>query len=1106
LILLRRNIFPILIDSQIEEGWMRGSVFFVLLGFVLSAFNSADARAQAVAQISGSVADQSGAVLPGVEVTATQMDTGIARTTVSNETGTFIFPNLALGPYRLEAALPGFRTFAQSGILLQVNSNPVINVVLEVGQVTETVEVQANAAMVETRNQGIGRVVESQRILELPLNGRNAADLIVLAGAAVQTGTTSNRTFPGSPILSIAGAILSGTTYMLDGALNLDTYNGQSLPLPFPDALQEFKVETSGLSAQNGRANSVGAVTKGGTNEFHGSLFEFVRNDLFNATSYFAAVNPRTGDKVRNTLKRNQFGGTIGGPIVQNKLFFFGGYQGETRRQDPQDTQSFVPTAAMLAGDFTTFASAACNNGRTITLRAPFANNRIDPAQFNRSAVLIAAKLPKTDHPCGEIRYGSKISNDLSQYVGKVDYQYSANHSIFGRYLATTFDQPFPYSFEENVLTTPTAGYDNLAQSYALGSTYLVSPNTVNAFRLTVTRAAVNRTGPEFIHPSEVGINAFTYVPGYIRLSVSGGPTVGGETTAPATYRTTTYTLSDDVSWLRGNHQFAFGGNIAMTRSNGYSNSRAIGIYNFNGQETNLGMADFLLGRLESFRQGAPGAMNAQQWYFGLFVQDTWKARPNFTVNAGIRWDPYFPFEHTKGWVFNFDRDRFLAGVKSTRFRNAPAGLYFPGDPDFPGNTPVNDQWWHFGPRLGLAWDVNGDGRTSVRASYGISYEQVPIQWFSDTLTVSPFFSRITVTSPPGGLSDPWRGHVGGNPFPLTDFGPDAPFGQGVEILNRDPDQKTPYTQSWNLNIQKQLGTSWIASSSYIGSQSVHVWELGTLNPAIPMPGATTANTEARRKFTLERPVDGPYYGIVEEMESGDTQSYHGMLLSLERRASNVTVNSNYTWSHCIGGTGGSQDQGLSQGSGYPDPTNRDSNRGNCNSSRRHIFNLTSVAETPQFDNPTLRTIVTGWRLSGIYRLQSGSFLTVSSGRDTALNGIGGQRPNQVLASPYGDTSGRPGTNFLNSAAFAQAPNGTFGNVGRASIQGPKTWQFDASLSRSFSITENQRLEFRAEAYNVLNSFRPGNPATGFNNLATFGIIRTALDPRVMQFALKYVF
>src|SRR5262245_54329112 len=310
---------------------MKDVIRSLVLALVVVVLVSSTVWAQSTAQITGTVKDASGAVLPGAEVTATHIETGIARMTVSNETGAYVLPNLVTGAYKLEASLPGFRTFVQTGITLQVNSNPVINVILEVGQRTEQIEVQANAALVETRTSGVGQVMEQQRILELPLNGRNAADLVAMIGAAVAVpeDASSPRSMQGQAAFAVAGGLQSGVNYSLDGASHTNAYDHLSLPLPFPDALQEFKVETSALSASQGQHSGaqVNSVTKSGTNEFHGDLFEFVRNDLLNATNYFAAVDPATGKKRHSTLKRNQFGGTIGGPIRKNKLFFFGGYQ-----------------------------------------------------------------------------------------------------------------------------------------------------------------------------------------------------------------------------------------------------------------------------------------------------------------------------------------------------------------------------------------------------------------------------------------------------------------------------------------------------------------------------------------------------------------------------------------------------------------------------------------------------------------------------------------------------------------------------------------------------------------------------------------------------------
>jgi hypothetical protein len=355
-----------------------------------------------------------------------------------------------------------------------------------------------------------------------------------------------------------------------------------------------------------------------------------------------------------------------------------------------------------------------------------------------------------------------------------------------------------------------------------------------------------------------------------------------------------------------------------------------------------------------------------------------------------------------------------------------------------------------------------------------------------------------------------------------------VPFPAASNIYVQNYDFRSPYSQTWNLGIQQQIGTDWIVSASYVGSNTLHATALVAINPAIYFPGgpctlngvtyttcSTTSNTEARRRFTLERPADGEKLGFVAEADTGGTQVYSGLLLSVERRAARgVTVNGNYTWSHCIG-----DDLGLYSSGAGADPTNtsikpfdRGAERGNCESDRRHLFNMTTVAETPQFSSPVLRVVAAGWRLSGIYKWSSGAPIRILAGSDRALNGtavgrgVGDQRANQVLANPYLDTSGRPGSRFLNRDAFALPDLGTIGSIGRNSIQGPARWSFDAALSRVFRFRETQRMEFRAEAYNVTNSFRVGgNP----NNVVTnsqFGVIRTSDTPRILQFALKYIF
>ena len=1088
------------------------------IALLIGALGSSTAWAQATAQMNGTVKDSSGAVLPGVEITAVQIDTGITRTTVTNETGSYTLPNLALGPYRLDASLPGFRTYRQTGIVLQVDSNPVINIVLEIGQVSEQVEVQANAALVETRNVGVGTVIENQRILELPLNGRQVTDLITISGAATQTvANNADRQMPSSVTISVAGGLSTGTVYLLDGAMHNDSYGNANLPLPFPDALQEFKVETSVLSAQNGMYSgaSVNSVTKSGTNNFHGDLFEFVRNDLFNARNFFSTTH--------STLKRNQFGGTFGGPIKQNKLFFFGGYQGTTLRTDPASNKAFVPTAAMMAGDFTAFASPACNAGRSLSLRGPFVNNRIDPALFSKPAALVAGKLPKSDDPCGLVTYGARGVSNENQFVGRVDYQRSDKDSLFGRVLFTKYHKPNAYALTPNLLltqqSTDNLGLDDLAQSYTIGDTYLISPNTINSFRLAVNRTRIDRVPAQFFTGTDIGVNIYSYDPKQIQFVISGDFTIGG---GYGPGRNTSYAANDDVSLIRGTHQMAFGANLAQWRNHLVAITNAsIGGFTFNGQTTGSPLADFLVGSVGSFQEKSAHETYMSQWYVGAYAADTWRATPRLTVNYGIRWEPFLPPVSRNGVLANFDEARYAAGIKSTVFKNAPAGFYYPGDPGFPGTscrsngicnaTGMNSKWGEVTPRLGLAWDIRGDGKTSLRAGYGMAHDMLAGGFFNNLIS-SPWDATIQLGSVPS-FENPWQGYPGGNPFPTKLVDPNAAFPAFGGYLTVPYDAPPMTRHSWNLSLQRQIGADWLVSTSYMGSRALHLWGNQELNPAtfiagtcaagqygLTAPGAcsTTANVQNRRKYSLL----GTPIGTLDRYTPGGTESYHGMLLSIQRRAARgVTVGANYTWSHCYGNSSRASAAGT-PGSTYLDPNNRDFDRGNCESDRRQMFNMTAVAEMPRFSNNTLRMVGTGWRLSGIYRKSTGSWLTILSGVDRALTGVSSQRAQQVLQNPYGDKSL---TNFLNPAAFALPVLGSLGNMRPNNIAGPGFWQLDLSMSRAFQLRESQRIEARVEAYNLTNSMRPMNPTATLNS-NTFGQIISAYDPRLLQFALKYVF
>jgi hypothetical protein len=1096
-------------------------------------------QAGSTAQIAGTVRDDSGGVLPGVDVTATQTATGFTRSVVTDENGNYTLTNLPIGPYRLEASLSGFRTYQQTGIVLQVGSNPVINIPLAIGALTETVSVEAAAPLIETRTSSIGTVIENERVEELPLNGRNPVELIQLAGAAVPQGSASSRSMQGGQAIAVAGGQSFGVAYLLDGAMHNNPYDNLNLPLPFPDAMQEFRVETSAQNAQNGfhSGASVNIATKSGTNLFHGDLFEFARHHRFNATNPFNAVDRTTGERTDDGLKRNQFGGTLGGPIATDRLFFFGAYQGTRTIERPSDNIVFVPTPAMLAGDFTTIASAACNTRGNIALSAPFVGNRIDPALLSPAAVRIAQQLPEPLDGCGRVQVTNPRSIGEHQAIGKVDFQVSQNHSIFGRYMATSFFHDPPFAESQNILSTTLGGRDNLAQSIAIGDTMVLSNTVVNNIRVAFNRTSIHRTHADFFGVNDIGVNTYSYLDDYMLMSVTGGFNLGGGTENEARFKTNAISVGDDLTMIRGSHQYGIGANVAFWDSLSRANVRSPGTFSFDGQSTGLGLADFMTGRLATFIQSAPNTLDMTQWYFGLYAQDTWTLRPNMTLNYGVRWEPWFPQQHQNGAIYNFSPEGFRAGVRSRVFPQAPPGFTYPGDDGFVnGKAGMPKDWLAFAPRVGFAWDPTGDGRTSIRTGYALSNEFVNAQFFINTANAPPWGSEVRLTRPASGFDDPFREPAVQNIFPIT-FDANAPFSPNGPYLVPPSDLDNTKVHSWNVSVQQQLGANMAVSASYIGNYTVNLWDVVTGNPGTIPAGASptgpctlntstgprtfancsTAPLDIRRELTQANPATGQLIGFLDYFTDHGTQKYNGLLLSIQRRSANgLSASANYTLSKCMGHpTQGGTTPNVNSGYMLPislinPPSDEererrlDSDYAPCDADRRHIFNMTLTAETPEFESTTMRYALSGWRISGIFRAASGSRLTVGAGADRALvsGAAGPQRANQVLDDPYGP---RTLTEWLNPRAFAQPALGTYGNSGRNAYEGPGSRVVDLSLVRAFRFMNTHRIEARVEAFNAFNWFRWGNPVTNVAN-ANFGRILTAQDPRIMQFAMKYSF
>ena len=826
--------------------------------------------------------------------------------------------------------------------------------------------------------------------MDLPLNGRDPTQLITLGGAAVQGAANPSYGMRTGYQITVAGGTPTGVQYNFDGANYINPFDGTGMLLPFPtDALQEFKLTTSAQDASSsGRGGAaVNAVTKSGTNSFHGDAFEFLRNYDANARDFFASA--------KDGLKRNQFSGTFGGPIIKDKLFFFMGYQGTLVRQTPIASVQYVPTPQELAGNFSTFASPQCQNGKQVTLKAPFVNNVIDPSLFSPAAVKISALLPAGINSCGAIYVGTPLHENDNQAPVRVDYQYSDKQSLFARYLIARQDAAVPYTLApNNVLTAGGVGNSDQETAVTLGDTYLISASTVNSARLFFNRISAIFPGAKMFGPENVGINSYTYQPNYLTIPVTGGFSLGSGNASQNSFAyTTDFGVNEDFSISHGSHLFAFGGYFMRTIEWSVAQFSSGGSFTFSGTTTGLGMAaDFFLGDVSQFRDGNPNPLNLSQNFGALYAQDTWKLTPRLTMNIGVNWNPFLAIAFQQGDVYTFSLANFEQGIHSKEIPQAPAGFLYPGDSGFYGKSGIHPQYTNFDPRLGFAWDPFGDGKTAIRAGGGISHDFIAQDMHLNTSSVSPF--RLLVVNTGVNLDNPWANYPGGDPFPFTFNKTNPVFAPYGSYLPVPDNMKTHEEYSWNFGIQRQITPSWFAAATYLGSHITHIWNAVELNPGVYIPGSCSAgqygltaagpctqasNINQRRVLNLANP--GTQLSYITQYDDGGTQGYNGLLLtSTWRLHSNINLNTNYTWSHCIGlqdigstalNPGANYiNQGYGQNSG---PVNRDLDVGNCAQDRRQIANITLVAITPQFSNKATRMLGSGWTLATSFVARSGA-------------------------------------------------------------------------------------------------------------------------------------
>ncbi len=1111
------------------------------------------------ASIQGHVTDSSGATLPNATITVTQTDTGFSRTATSNESGQYLFSQLPLGSYDLKASASGFGDFLDKGIVLTVGASPTIDIKLGVGSVSATVEVQSDAALVDTTSNSISTLIDSNRITELPLDGRNAPQLIMLAGGAANPTLPSNdlnstknygngNSAGASQTISVGGGQENANNYLMDGGDNNDAFSNINAPFPMPDAIQEFSVQSNGLSARYGvhAGATVNAVTKSGTNQWHGSAFEFLRNPVFNASPVIFST-PAPGTRF-DTLKRNQFGGTLGGPIKKGKLFFFTGYQGTRQSASSLPISAIVPTAAALAGDFSTMMSAACqSSGKAKTLKSyngiPIVGNKVNPSNFNAQSVALLGYVPIADNPCGKISYTYPQTWNEDQGIARVDWNVSDKQNVFIRYFITNSRVPVPFDTENILPQSQATNQYAQYQTLAIGDNYTITQNLVNSLHVTGTRLAINRgPAPNMINPATIGINVPSPIATGLVMSASGYFATGGGSSMPGHFINNLYQVADDVDWVHGKHQFAFGVNYMYMQLNYLSTFQSNGQFTFAGNLTGDNLMDYMLGFMSNYVQGNPEAENWRYNYFGLYAQDTYRLRQNLTLNVGIRWEPYFPSHDAKNRGSHFDYNNFVNGVHSTVYPNAPAGLQYCGDPNVPCAFAYK-QWAQFSPRVGLIWDPFGDGNTTIRASYGMFYDSPEMYYFDRYADNSPFGSGVSFTpaaAAGGNFTNPYQGQASIPQFPLPfpqPGDPNAYFPLNGVYINNEFNIHPMNVQSWNLSFQRQMGRDWTLSLNYLGSHTIHVWTAYEANPGLNQktvgtPSAanggsgctanqaqTTGNANCRRTLVVANPTVGQYFSNLTSLWDGATANYNALLATVKKPlTNNFTVLSNYTWSHCISDQDFTGELTNSRPNLYvtpvsnPDYSVLTGDRGNCGFDIRQSFNLSVVAQTPKFSG-TKGLLLGQWQIAPLLTYRSGVPITITTGVDTTLVASTTSfkaRPNQVGDPEVGACSNGAdvGTRncWFNTAAYVTPALGVYGNLGRNSLTGPSAFTWDTSLSKQFPLTERLNLTFRFEVFNLLNHPVLGNPVTAANN-SNFGRIQTqAVSSRTMQFALKLFF
>ncbi|MGC1436803.1 MAG: TonB-dependent receptor [Terriglobales bacterium] len=1151
--------------------------------------------------ISGLVTDSTGAVIPGATVVATDTQTGVKTTVTTDAKGFYSLPALPVGTYDLQVSQIGFKTYTETGLVINANSALRVDATLSVGTINEKIEVRTDAVHVEAESTQMGEVITGKTMTAVPLNGRAYTDLLALQPGvspynATDTGTGGIGDRPVDGGLNAGNQSVNGQReaangFMVNGSNVEEGKNNGTAIIPNLDSIAEFRIITNNFDAEYGNysGGQINVVTKSGTNSFHGSGFEFLRNTALDAKNYYSLPTDKTP-----VFRQNQFGGTFGGPIRKDKTFFFVDYQGTRRTQAPTvNTQ--MPSVANFGGNFQdsassltgvvngpAFASLLSNRlGYTVTDQEPYympgctsANCVFPGAVIPQNAwspvavnVLKLGLIPQPNAP-NNFFESSQYAQTLNNNKGGVRVDQNTRFgNLFAYYFLDnyTLNDPAPNSGVGNAVPASTFAYSanttGRAQLINLGDTKNIGSYAVNEFRFSYVRNVLQLATPQggvgsnytlanlgFVTPW----NATTGGISPIQPSLEGVPTFVFNNFLVGVPEVTTRQYNNSFQWLDnfskviGRHSLKFGGQFHYDQINERNFAAENGQYQFTGNETGIDFADFLIGAPNSLTQASQQILDSRSKYYGLFVQDSWRATPNLVLNYGLRWEASMPWYDTQNKI-----ETIIPGQQSVKFPGAPLGYVVAGDPGVP-RTLAPTQWHNFSPRLGFAYSP--DAKTSIRAGFGLYYTSVEdLSQFLEVgdppyglyygsanppLLEAPYLTRSTLTSV--GQRFPF-------PYPPTNVSPSNPdttfpWAQ-VEPLSYDFSfdhrNKLPYSEDYELSIQRQFGANTVLTASYVGNEGHRLVTSIEANPAnqaaclfLNNPANLAPNsagpcgpfgetppfqvnvvngqsigtstpwvTANGQVIPAVRPL-GPLFDTNPFVSTVANSHYNSFQASLSHSSGSLSFLAGYTYSKCMDNASGLQDS--------TNPFNPALSISLCNFDVMHNF-VFSYNWLMPFDKYVTagwaKKVVGGWSLSGVTNFATGLPITMSENDDNSLigaNAIPVDVPNFAGGHVLQTTNPRKGGTYFNTSLFSNEQLGQFGNSSRRFFHGPGLNNWNMALLKTTPITESKELQLRFEAFNLFNHAQFMNPTGEINS--TFGVVTSARDPRIMQVAAKFLF